>query len=203
VRAVLRSVWEEPRPPAAPVRVWRDWGLVAVLVPAAVLEGVLRSALPSRGLSVAVTVGLVATLLWRRTRPLLVVGVVFIVLGLLSVLTAGAVPQMDTGAYVLVLPYALFRWGSGREAVIGSALVIAKLGLSALPGVTRSGNVVLGYAVVVAAMALGAVFRFRAGMRMRELDQARLLERERLARDLHDQAVDDRQQHPEVVPATP
>ena len=174
-----------------------------MLVPAAVLEGVLRSALPSRGLSVAVTVGLVATLLWRRTRPLLVVGVVFIVLGLLSVLTAGAVPQMDTGAYVLVLPYALFRWGSGREAVIGSALVIAKLGLSALPGVTRSGNVVLGYAVVVAAMALGAVFRFRAGMRMRELDQARLLERERLARDLHDQAVDDRQQHPEVVPATP
>jgi hypothetical protein len=69
---------------------------------------------------VVVTVGLVATLLWRRTRPLLMVAVVFVVLGPLTVLTAGAVPRMYTGACVL-LPYALFRWGSGREAVIGSA----------------------------------------------------------------------------------
>lgn len=34
--------------------------------------------------------------------------------------------------------------------------------------------------------ALGAAFRYRASARMRELDQVKLLERERLARDLHD-----------------
>jgi signal transduction histidine kinase len=93
---------------------------------------------------------------------------------------------MGTGACVLLLPYSLFRWGSGREAVIGSVLVFAKLGLSALPGMAGSGNAGLGFAVVVAAMALGAVFRFRAAMRMREFDQVKLAERERLARDLHD-----------------
>ena len=186
VRAFLRSLWDEPRPSAGPVRVWRDWVLVAVLVPAAVLEGVLRPGLPLRGLSILVTVGLVATLLWRRIRPLLMVAVVFGVLGLLLVLTAGAIPQMYTGAYVLILPYALFRWGSGREAVIGSAVMAGKAGLSALPSVGRPSDAVAGSAVLFSAMALGAVFRFRAGARMRELDQVTLLERERLARDLHD-----------------
>ena len=118
--------------------------------------------------------------------PLLMVAVVFGVLGLLLVLTAGAIPQMYTGAYVLILPYALFRWGSGREAVIGSAVMAGKAGLSALPSVGRPSDAVAGSAVLFSAMALGAVFRFRAGARMRELDQVTLLERERLARDLHD-----------------
>jgi signal transduction histidine kinase len=186
MRVLLRSVWDEPRPPAAPARVWRDWVLVAVLVPAAVLEGVLRPGLPLRALSVVVTVGLVAPLLWRRTRPLLMVAVVFVVLGLLSVLTAGAIPQMYTGAYVLMLPYALFRWGSGREAVLGSAIVFLKGGLSALADGTYRGNLVLGAAVLISAMAMGTAFRFWTGARMRELDKAKLFERERLARDLHD-----------------
>jgi hypothetical protein len=118
--------------------------------------------------------------------PLLMIVLVFVVLGLLSLLTAGAVPQMYTGAYVLVLPYALFRWGSGREAVIGSVIVFVKAGLSDLPDVTPRPNVGLGFAVLFSVMALGAVFRFRAAARMRELDRAKLLERERLARDLHD-----------------
>jgi hypothetical protein len=103
---------------------------VAVLVPLALLEGVLRPGLPWRGPAVAVTVGLVATLLWRRTRPLLMVAVAFVGLGLLVVLTTGAIPQL--------LPYALFRWGSGREAVIGSAFLLGKAALTALPGVGRA-----------------------------------------------------------------
>ncbi|MFC7592986.1 sensor histidine kinase [Nonomuraea antimicrobica] len=37
-----------------------------------------------------------------------------------------------------------------------------------------------------AAVALGGAFRYRARARMRELDQVKLLEREQLARDLHD-----------------
>jgi hypothetical protein len=72
-------------------------------------------------MSVVVTVGLVATLLWRRTRPLLMVAIVFAVLGPLMVLTSGAVPQMYTGAYVLVLPYALFRSPCGPTRPTGSA----------------------------------------------------------------------------------
>jgi signal transduction histidine kinase len=186
VRALLRSAWNDPRPPGAPVRVWRDWVLVAVLVPAAVLEGALRPGLPFRALSVAVTVGLMATLLWRRTRPLLMVALVFVGIGVLLVVTAGKVPQMYSGACVLMLPYALFRWGSGREAVIGAAIVLLKVGATALPGVTRPADVALGFAFLFSAMALGAMVRFWVRARMNELDQVKLLERERLARDLHD-----------------
>ena len=70
--------------------------------------------------------------------------------------------------------------------MIGSAITAGKAGLSALPSVSRPSDAVVGSAVLLSAMALGAVFRFRAGARMRELDQVTLLERERLARDLHD-----------------
>lgn len=169
-----------------PVRVWRDWVLVAVLVPLAVLEGVLRPGLSWRALSVVVTVGLVAALLWRRTRPLQMVAAVFVVMGLLSVLSGGAIPGTYTGACALVLPYALCRWGSGREAVIGTVLVFLQMGLSAVVGATRPSDAVAGVAIVLSVMALGAAFRFRAGARTREFDQVKLLERERLARDLHD-----------------
>lgn len=186
MRALLRSAWNDPRPPGAPVRVWRDWVLVAVLGPAAVLEGALRPGVPLRALSVAVTLGLILTLLWRRTRPLLMVSVAFAVIAVLLALTGGAVPQLDSGACVLLLPYALFRWGSGREAVIGSAVVLVKVGVTALPGVSRPANVALGFAFLYSAMALGAVLRFRARARMNELGQVKVLERERLARDLHD-----------------
>src|SRR5690349_1576252 len=58
VRELLRPVWDEPRPAGPPVRVWRDWALVAVLVPAAIVEGLLRPDLPGRVISVVVAVGL-------------------------------------------------------------------------------------------------------------------------------------------------
>jgi signal transduction histidine kinase len=93
---------------------------------------------------------------------------------------------MYTGAYVLVLPYALFRWGAGRKVVIGSAIILVKAGLSALSDVTGFADAVGGFAVLSSAMALGAVFRYRSRARMRELGQVKLLEREQLARDLHD-----------------
>ena len=160
--------------------------LVAVLVPAAVLEGALRPGLPFRALSVAVTVGVIATLLWRRTRPLLMVTIAFVAVAVLFNLTAGRAPQLYSGGCALLLPYALFRWGSGREAVTGAAVVLVRVGVTALPRVTRPADVALGCAVMCSVMALGAMVRFRAMARVNELDHVKLLERERLARDLHD-----------------
>jgi hypothetical protein len=49
--------------------VWRDWALVAVLVPTAVLEGLLRDDVMWRPVSLALGVGLAWTLLWRPHRP--------------------------------------------------------------------------------------------------------------------------------------
>src|SRR3712207_5971161 len=42
MRSLARSLWAEPRAPAPPRRVWRDWVLVAVLVPTALIEVLLR-----------------------------------------------------------------------------------------------------------------------------------------------------------------
>ncbi|MBG0827395.1 sensor histidine kinase [Planomonospora sp. ID67723] len=183
---LIRSLWNEPRPPDPPLRVWRDWVLVGALVPIAVLEGVLRPDLPWRVVSVAVTVGLVPTLLWRRTRPLLVVAIVFGTTSLAPLVTGGESPETYTMVYLLILVYSLFRWGSGREAAIGLSVMLVAVFLSIVSGRLVSADAVASFAVVFSAVALGVAFRYRAGARMRELDQVKLLEREQLARDLHD-----------------
>ena len=74
---VLRQLWAEPRPPDPPQRVWRDWVLVALLVPTAIVEGVLRDDVTWRPVALPLAVGVVVALLWRRTHPLLVVAAVF------------------------------------------------------------------------------------------------------------------------------
>ena len=123
----LRSVLDEPRPPSPPARVWRDWALLAVVTVAGVLEAALREDLPLPWLSVLVTVGLAPTLLWRRTHPLAVVAVAFGVAAVVDIgLLVADAPALDmyTMIYFLLLPYSLFRWGSGREAVAGLAIIL-------------------------------------------------------------------------------
>jgi signal transduction histidine kinase len=88
-------------------------------------------------------------------------------------------------AYLLLLPYALFRWGSGREAAIGATIIFGKIAL-AIVADDLGGDAFAQFAIAFAVMAVGGAFRYRAGARQRELDRVKLLERERLARDLHD-----------------
>src|SRR5687767_7808886 len=109
---------------------WRDWALIGVLVPLAVLEGVLRPELPTRGLWVPLAVGLVLTLPWRRTRPLPVAVLCFAATGTATLLSGGEQPGLYTLAAMVLLPYALFRWGSGREALIGAAALLGGLGVA-------------------------------------------------------------------------
>ncbi|MEU8198649.1 sensor histidine kinase [Microbispora amethystogenes] len=183
---LVRSVWHEPRPPDPPRRVWRDWALVVVLVPLAVLEGVLRPDLPWRVFSVVVTAGLTPALLWRRTRPLEALAACFVVTTLVPVALDGATLDMYSLAYLLILPYALLRWGSGREIVIGLAVMLAGAGLSVLVEHAALADAIGPFAVVLSTTTLGWAFRYRARARARELDQVKLLEREQLARELHD-----------------
>ncbi|MBB4907734.1 sensor histidine kinase [Actinophytocola algeriensis] len=183
---LLRSVWREPRPAPPPPRVRWDWALVAVLATVAVLEGVLRPGLEWRVLSVVICAGLVFTLPWRRSRPLLVVTIAFGVCGVSPLLVGGPFPNQNVLVYLVLLPFSLFRWGSGREAATGAAIIFAKLGLDAALGFLPLGDAFAGVFIVTAAMALGAALRYRSRARGRELDQVKLLERARLARDLHD-----------------
>ncbi|MFY1691658.1 sensor histidine kinase [Plantactinospora sp. WMMB782] len=187
MRELFRSVWTEPRAPDPPVRHWRDWALVGVVAPLVTVEGLFRPDLPAstRGYALTVALALVCTLLWRRTRPLAMVAIAFTVSGVAPLLL-GHEPQLVTGAYLLILPYALFRWGSGPEMVAGAAIVLGKICLSAALGDLAGTDLVAGFAVICAAFALATAFRYRARLWVRGLDQAKLRERERLARDLHD-----------------
>ncbi|WP_280498068.1 histidine kinase dimerization/phosphoacceptor domain-containing protein [Nocardia asiatica] len=85
-----------------------------------------------------------------------------------------------------LLPYALFRWGSKRDIVTGSVLVFTITGIAMLAGGPPVADVAGGFFVPSSAVALGLAFRYRARAKARELDQVKLIERERLARDLHD-----------------
>lgn len=160
--------------------------LVGLLAPAIVLEGILRTDLQWRPLSMIFALAMLPTLLWRRTRPLLTLSVPIVTSSLIQVFTGADPTETAAMAYMLLLLYSLSRWGSGREAGTGLALItVAVLG-SAFAGILVASDVVGAFTVVFAAIALGGAFRYRARARMRELDQVKLLEREQLARDLHD-----------------
>ncbi len=174
--------------------------LVAVLVAVAVFEGIFRADLAWRPVAVVLGVVPVFTLLWRRTHPLVVLAVVFgaqTVADLATLFGADDSAVLYTTAYVLLLPYSLFRWGSGREAAIGLAIIV--VGILFTESVNSSAcsvgknlacargvEAAIGILFFLFTAALGASIRYRANSRLREVDQAKLLEREQLARELHD-----------------
>lgn len=182
-------MWSEPRPTHVPGPDQRDRVLVGALLVAALLEVATRPELSSTGLALAVVIGLLPTLLWRRSRPLAMASIGFgVTAGIAAarLATGHTVPELHTTAFLLLLPYSLFRWGSGREGVVGAAVVLAFSALGLYSNQNRPDDIAGGLAVVVAAMAFGTAARHRARARWHELEQAKLLERERLARDLHD-----------------
>ncbi|MFD8646125.1 sensor histidine kinase [Streptomyces zaomyceticus] len=185
----LSSLWAEPRATDAPERVPRDWALVGVLMVTALLEGVLRDDVAWRPFATIVAVGLAPVLLWRRTHPLTCVVVAFgtaLALGLARLLGGAPSVGLDSMIYFLVLVYALVRWGSGREIAIGLAVVAVAAGIGTVADYSGPADIVGGFAVLVAAAAGGAAFRYRAESWRRALEQSRSQERVGLARELHD-----------------
>ena len=165
MRTAARSLWAEPRAPAPPARVWRDWVLVAVLVPTALLEGLLREDLAWPAVAIVVALVAISTLLWRRTRPLLAVAVAFGSIGAAAVaelLWADEPVGLYTSICVLLLPYALFRWGAGREAAIGLAIILACCVVGIAADDTGVVDAVAGTVFLLFPAALGASVRYRA-----------------------------------------
>ncbi len=180
---------EEPRPSAPPVRVWRDWALLAFVTVSGVLEGVLREDLPLPVLSVVLTVGLAPLLLWRRTHPLAVVASAFGVVAVVDIgLIVADAPTLDgyTMLYLMLLPYSLLRWGSGREAVAGLAIILVPATLALFANWTGLAEAIGGVAVLMSAFAVGWAVRAQVGVRERRMEQVKSEERVLLARELHD-----------------
>jgi signal transduction histidine kinase len=189
--AALRSFWSEPRVAGAPPRVWRDWAVVAVLLALTVVEVIVRSDLTYRWPSFVVAVLGAPMFLLRRTRPLVAVGVVFGVVLVLDIPwivggSEGIAPGLYTMGYVLILAYALFRWGSGRDALVGLAVMLVPATLSLVFDFTTVGEAIGGFGVFFATLALAMAVRYRSRARISKADEIRSREREALARDLHD-----------------
>ncbi|HUG87048.1 MAG TPA: histidine kinase [Euzebya sp.] len=153
-----------------------------------VVEAVLREGLAWRPLVLAVSGVIALTLPWRRTQPLRAVVVAFGTLLAFDVIRIVSVDGTGLAsiAAVLLLPYALCRWGSGREAALGLILILSWLAVTHIADPTPPGEVVAGVAFVLLSAAVGAAMRFQAHARTRAVEQAKLRERSILARELHD-----------------
>ncbi len=168
---------------------WWDWALVGALLVTAVGEAILRPDVLWRPLATVVTLLVIPILLWRRTHPLLATAVGFgggaMALQIPTIFYGVGEVGLNTMACVLLLPYSLYRWASGREALIGTAIVAVPVTLG-LAATENFGDLIGGATVVVASFALGAAMRYRAVARQREVQQVRTFERGDLARELHD-----------------
>ncbi|MEU9605994.1 histidine kinase [Streptomyces sp. NPDC048057] len=190
LRDDLRTLWTEPRPSDAPARVRRDWALLTAGLAGVALEAALREDVVWRPVAVVFAVWLCLLPLWRRTRPLAMVTLAFGSVMLLQVasLVAGLREPvgLDAGTIVLVLVYALPRWGSGREIVLGGAVVLAAFALFAVTDDTPAVEQVGGFVFLSVPGVTGAAVRFWRTARERQWEQVRSREREQLARELHD-----------------
>src|SRR5215203_5312168 len=196
----LRSLWAEPRPTNPPDRGPRDWALVAVLICWSMVEVVLRQDLaprpgriwtglaPSPLLLLAV-LAVLGPLLWRRTHPLVAVAVSFgtlTIVDIVRILTGSHGAPLNSTSAALILTYALFRWGSGREAATGLGVILLWQPITRVADPMGLWATVGGYAFFLSAAALGAAIRYRTKIRFRDIDHAKAREREQLARELHD-----------------
>jgi signal transduction histidine kinase len=175
-----------PPPPG-----WQDWALIAVLAVVAVVEALFRDGLVWRPLVVILGVVPLFTLLWRRSHPLTAVVVAY---GVHAAVEFAPIfsehhhgdTTLNASAFVLLLPYSLTRWGAGREKVIGLAFIVGSHLVTSFEeplGVIEMGAAL---AVLLLPAALGAAVRYRAAVRVREVDEVKLRERGQLARELHD-----------------
>ena len=185
----LRSLWVEPRPTNPPERGPRDWALVAAFICWSVVESALREDMAPRPLLLLAALAPVVPLPWRRAHPLVAVAVAFgllTVVDLVRILTGshGALPSSVSAT--LVLTYALFRWGSGREVAGGLGVILVWLAITHVADSTSLADTVAAYGFFLFAAALGAAIRYRARIRIRDIDEAKAREREQLARELHD-----------------
>ena len=184
----MRSVLAEPRAPDPPARQWWDWALVAVLLISAVAESIFGPDVAWRPLATVVALLVIPVLLWRRTHPLLATAIGFggaLILHLPTMVSDVSEVGLNAMLGIIVLPYALYRWGSGRDALIGTAIIAVPAGLG-LAASQNVGDRIGGTTVLVAACALGAAMRYRAVAHKREVQQVRTSERGELARELHD-----------------
>lgn len=189
MREAIRSLWREPRAANNPGKVWWDSWLVAAVVIGAFLEGFLRDDVLGRPLAIALAVGLGFTLLWRRSHPLVVTAIAFggvTAMNIVALIRSDPTFGLDTMVVILLIPYSIVRWGSGREIVIGLGLILVGFVTGIAVDFTDIGEAIAGFVFATSPILIGATVRYRTDARRRVQEGLVLRERELLARELHD-----------------
>ncbi|MEL6891696.1 MAG: sensor histidine kinase [Actinomycetota bacterium] len=190
-RPVLGSLWasfDEERIEDAPGPRRLDALLVAAGWVGAIVETIFRPDVVWRPVALVAALVAIGALPWRRVHGLAVTVVAFGTMTLGTALSASAEEPFGLYACVLLLlvPYALLRWSSGRHAAIGLGVCVASWVVSVLADPTSVGDAIGGFAFLLLPAAVGALVRARRTVQSEQQRRAQLAERERLARELHD-----------------
>ncbi len=179
----------EPAVADAPPPSRRDVALMVAILVSATVEALLRTDLLLPWFEWFCCIVVAPAVVWRRSYPLQMTLSVFLLINTMTLVGAlfdKAPLGLYTMATVLVFPYALFRWGSGRQAALACPVFLASwlIGITVDPG--NVGDAIGGLIVLLCPIVLGLMVRFRATAHHRELAEVRSREREQLARELHD-----------------
>lgn len=162
--------------------------LTAVLVVGAIVEAALRD-IPWELAHLAVTVAAALALPWRRIHPFALAVGAFGSVAAIEIASAIAGTFSDgiyTGAFMLMIPYAILRWGSGRHALLVLPIMVVFPWFVLIDGNGAWGEAIGGSIFLLFPAAIGASVRFRKASREQQMDRIRMEEREQLARELHD-----------------
>ena len=187
----LRSVlWASRAPDPPKASVW-DWLLALLLIGLGGIEALYSPELEVwKPIALFWAISLPIALVWRRSFPLESFGIVQGLVGAIIVLSllTGNPGEWTGGAFVvsLILSYALGRWGSGKHVAIGVITILVMTGLDEASNWESAFNVVLGSGILIIPVATGTTMRYRADAFLRRVEEARMNEREQLARELHD-----------------
>jgi len=189
VADVLRDLWSEPAPPETKSNLWLDRAVIAVLVVAGLIDGLVSDDVTWPTVHVPLMTLLPLALFWRRTHLLPVTAVVFGAYAGLhgAMLLAGVTSTFLNGGLIAVVVYTLARWASGREAAIGLGLAVAGIAIAGSTGLLRevSGAIALP-AFIGLVILLGLAVRLWSSRGAARLSEAKMAERNRIARELHD-----------------
>jgi len=164
--------------------------MVALFTVVAIFSALFEPDVTWRPVALPLGVLIALSMLWRRQRPLAMVAFTFGLQGSADVVTLlfgeGTTLVMVTGLVGLILTYVVVRWGSGREVAIATPIILTSYAIGEVHSPSLWFESVAGTVIWLFAGALAVIMRYRASLHDRRVVEARINERQQLARELHD-----------------
>ncbi len=186
---IVRDVWAEPAAPDPPRTSRWDKVVIPALMVGGLAEGLLSSEVAWPAATIAVVMVVPVALLKRRSHPLRTAMIVFGAYTVLygAMLAAGVTSTFVNFGVIALTVYALVRWASGRDAIIGLGVAIVGTGVVGSTGDLRRQDGAIGLPVVLILIVLiGFAIRSMRDRRAAGIREAKMSERNRIARELHD-----------------